>query len=291
MSAFVDARTMTDAAATFDVALCQYELRGADTLGEMLARASGLFDRAGAADLVVLPELVVTDLVDSPAASVEDTALEADQRERFHEFLRQAAADRDAVVVGGSYNVVEEGAVYNRCPIARPDGGLTTYDKCHPTPGERGDGKLAGRAEPPVIEHGGVGIGVVICYDVEFPETVRRVVERGAEVLAVPSWTRTSAGYQRVSRCCAARAVENQAYVAYVPLVGQHLDTAWAATGRGAVFAPCDDIVGPHGTRLSLPRDAHDAARCPLDLEALRTSRRSAAVRPYADYREHYRAG
>lgn len=277
---------MPESDAAIDVALCQYELRGVGSVAALVDRISELVDRAGPADLYVLPELLTTDLVDTPDASVEDTALSPDGVERYHACLERVAGERDAVVVGGSYNISVDRAVLNRCPIAVPDGELTTYDKRHPTPNERGDGKVGGVDEPPVVDHRGVGIGVVICYDVEFPETVRQVVNRGAEVLAVPSWTATEAGVQRVRRCSAARAIENQLYVAYVPLVGDHLGDRWAATGRGAVFAPADGVVGPYATRLSLPRDEHTAGRCRLDVAALRESRRSAEVRPYADYRD-----
>lgn len=145
----------------------------------------------------------------------------------------------------------------------------------------------AGRADPSTaIEVAGARVATAICYDVEFPGTVRDCADDGAEILVVPSWTRTSAGHHRVRRSAAARAVENQLDVIYVPLVGNHLTEEWAATGRGTVFAPCDDVVGPHGTRLSLPRDEHAVGTTSLYLSALRESRQSAEVRPYTDYRE-----
>lgn len=181
------ARTMTGTAVSLDVALCQYDLRGADSLDDLKRRVAALFDRAGPADLYVLPELLTTDLVDTSDPTLAETALDADRAGRFHTFVRHAAVDRDAVVIGGSYNVVDGDAAFNRCPVAQPDGTVTVYDKCHPTPEERADGKASGGGLPPVIDHRGVGIGAVICYDVEVPETVRGVVDRGAEVLAVPS--------------------------------------------------------------------------------------------------------
>lgn len=286
MGLFALSPPMTEPTATVDVALCQYELIGADGLEGLLDRTTTLFDRAGAADVYVLPELFVTDLVSDPSASTADTALDADEVDRLHDFLDRQAGERNALIVGGSYNVRDGGELLNRCPVARPDGELLTYDKCHPTPSERDGGKRAGATRPPVVEHAGVGVGILVCYDVEFPETVRRVVDDGAELLVVPSWTQTEAGHQRVRRCAAARAVENQAYVAYVPLVGEHLGDDWRATGRASAFAPCDDVVGPHGTRLSLPQDEHAAGTCTLDVEALRESRAAGAVRPYSDYRE-----
>lgn len=185
----------------------------------------------------------------------------------YHDFLRTEARERDAVVVGGSYDAVvadaagtagdadslapadwtpsDDRPLVNRAPVATPDG-LDCYVKVHPTPGERESGTSCGTGAPVLVDHAGTTVGVVVCYDVEFPELVREAVDAGAEVLAVPSWTGTDAGAERVARCAAARAVENQCYVASVPLVGA-------------------------GT---------------VDVGALRESRASAAVRPYADYLE-----
>jgi len=265
----------------FDIALCQYEFDASvSSVDDLLTRVRALFDRAGGADLYVLPELFATDCLDADGEGV--ATLGREDRETLREFLAGAAAERDAVVVGGSYNVAASGATYNRCPIATPDGGVETYDKARLIPGERADGKTGGEEPPPVVDHRGVGVGVAVCYDVEFPELVRDIADRGAEVLAVPSWTATDAGFQRVRRCAAARAVENQLYVAQVSVVGTTGEGA-TATGRSAVFAPCDDVVGPHGTRLSLARDAHAAGVCGVDVGALRESRRTAEVRPYAD--------
>lgn len=270
---------------TFDVALCQYGYGGCETVEAFCERAAGLFDRAGAADLYVLPELALTELGERPRSDPGTVELSATQETAYREFVGRAAADRDAVVVGGSYVTVDDGVRRNRAAVGLPDGSVAAYDKRNPVPSERDDGTVPGAADPPVVEHAGTAVGVVVCYDVEFPAVIRDVVDRGAELVAVPSFTGSEAGYQRVRRCCAARAVENQCYVAQVPMVGEHRSGETSPTGRAAVFAPCDDVVGPHGTRLTLPRDEHAAATCTVDVGALRDSRERAAVRPYAEYR------
>jgi predicted amidohydrolase len=271
---------MTD----FRVALCQYALGTADSVAGVRTAAEELFDAAGEADMYVLPELLLTDVVGEPdaAGDVREHALDVAATDAYHEFLLAAAKERDAVVVGGSYNAVDGDDVYNRMPIATPEE-LLTYDKQHPTPEERSAGKCLGPERPPVVDHRGVAIGVLNCYDVEFPETTRAVADAGVEVLAVPSWTATEAGVERIERCAAARAVENQQYVASVPLVGERDGTV--GLGRASTFAPCDDVLGPHGTGIRLPRDTHAAAATTLDVTALRESRERASVRPYVDAR------
>lgn len=266
--------------APVDVALCQYDLSGRGDVEAVTDRATALLDRAGPADLFVLPELFAADAA-APGTGLP--SLSADAFDRFVAWCGAQAAEREAVVVAGSAYVECERGVVNRCPVGTPDR-VVTYDKRRPIPEEREAGVVPGEAPPVLVEHGDVTVGVLVCYDVEFPALARSAVDRGAELLAVPSWTASEAGYQRVSRCCAARAVENQAAVALVSLVGAHeSDAVGSGTGRSAVYAPCDDVVGPHGTRLTLARDEAGAAACGLDFERLRTARESAAVRPYAD--------
>lgn len=286
-----------------DVALCQYGLGEAASLEEFQGVAATLFERAGDADVYALPELCLSDIrlrgEDTPTG---ETALGPGEVDTYHDFLLTEAADRDAVIVGGSYNVVIEGEpdgagdvvldgsdwtpesahpMVNRAPIATPEG-LTTYDKIHPTPNERDQGKSCGTGEPVVVDHRGVGVGVLVCYDVEFPELAREAAAAGAELLVVPSWTSGDAGAERVSRCASARAIENQYYVASIPLVGERGDTG--GVGASTLFAPCDDVCGPHGTRLQLARNECMAATGTVDIEALRESRENAEVRPYSDY-------
>ena len=268
---------------TFDIALCQYELCGVESFSRLLEHVTDYFDRAGDADVYILPELFVSDFLEGREAGDSIATLPSEEEARFHGFLTAAADRRHAVVVGGSYNVLNDGQIYNRCAIGTPDSGVYTYDKTHLIPDERQRGKRAGEELPPVVEHDDVGIGIATCYDVEFPNVVRSLADRGAEVIAVPSWTANEAGYQRVSRCAAARAVENQSYIAHVSIVGTRPNVAMTGTGRSAVYSPCDDIVGSHGTQLSLPRDKGAAATCSVDIADLRESRKNAEVQPYTD--------
>lgn len=264
-----------------DIALCQYELGSVNSIDRLTERAERLFDRAGGADIYVLPELFA---VDAASAGGSLSTLRRSEFNVLRDWCLEQAKQRDAVIVGGSAYVETDGVVHNRSPIATPDGTAVTYNKARPIPEERADGVIGGERRPPLVEYGDTEIGVLICYDVEFPSVVRSVVDRGAELLVVPSWTAGEAGYQRVRRCAAARAIENQAYVAQVSLVGRPPEgSSSGGTGCSALFAPCDDTVGPSGTRLSLPRDRHAAATGAIDLGQLRTARESASVRPYAD--------
>lgn len=57
-------------------------------------------------------------------------------------------------------------------------------------------------------------IGILICFDVEFPELPRLLADKGVKILLVPYWTDIKNAYLRVRRCAQARAIENECYVA-----------------------------------------------------------------------------
>jgi len=85
-------------------------------------------------------------------------------------------------------------------------------------------------------------VGILICYDVEFPEVGRIMAEQGLEILFVPFLTDTQNGYNRVRHCAQARAIENECYVAIAGSVGNlprvnNMDIQYA---QSAVFSPSD---------------------------------------------------
>ena len=85
-------------------------------------------------------------------------------------------------------------------------------------------------------------IGVLICYDAEFPLLARRLADQGAEILLVPSCTDSAHGYNRVRIGAMARALENQCVVVQSPTVG---DASWSPAvdenvGAAGIFGPPD---------------------------------------------------
>jgi predicted amidohydrolase len=99
---------------------------------------------------------------------------------------------------------------------------------------QRGDSLL-------VVELDGLKIGILICYDVEFPEAVRTLALAGAELIAVP--TALIQPFDIVARTLVpARAFENQVYVAYAGMCGGE---------RGLGYCGLSCIVGPDGRDLA----------------------------------------
>ncbi|QIK63063.1 hydrolase [Leucobacter viscericola] len=140
---------------------------------------------AGAAqdnvDLLVLPELATSGYSLTPEEARE-AALPADSPLflRWQEIL----GENMSVVVG----FCEDGGdvVYNSAVALTPGAPPVVYRKLHLWDTE----KLVftpGREDPPVIDTPAGKLGVVICYDLEFPELPRSLALRGADLLAVPT--------------------------------------------------------------------------------------------------------
>ncbi len=99
----------------------------------------------------------------------------------------------------------------------------------------------AGEDLPPVFELGGRRFGLLICYDIEFPEHARGLARRGAQAILVP--TANPSGYEHVQRLLVpARACENGVFVAYANYCG---------TDQGLRFGGGSVIAGPDGAALA----------------------------------------
>jgi predicted amidohydrolase len=147
----------------------------------MNAIAAAVQDRA---DIIVLPELMTSGYVFESAKEAASVAIPATDP-----LLREwgAAASRgDAVVIGGFCERGDDGQIYNSAAVVDGSGVLGVYRKIHLWDRE----KLwfqPGTAPPVVFDTPAGRIGVIICYDLEFPEMVRTLALAGAELIAVPT--------------------------------------------------------------------------------------------------------
>ncbi len=103
-------------------------------------------------------------------------------------------------------------------------------------------------------------VGILICYDVEFPELGRILAEQGMQILFVPFLTDTQNGYNRVRFCAQARAIENECYVAIAGCVGNlprvnNMDLQYA---QSAVLTPSDFAFPVTGVKLTPPQYRND---------------------------------
>lgn len=149
-----------------------------------------------------------------------------------------AEISRDAgIAILAGFAEDADGRTYNSAVFVDGRKPSAVYRKSHLYGDyERG---LFTAAEPSacIVEHGGLRIGIRICYDVEFPENVRRLAQAGAHLVAVPTALPASGHAEFIARSMIpVRAFENQVFVAYVNHCGA--DDRFAYAGLSTIAAP-----------------------------------------------------
>lgn len=130
----------------------------------------------------------------------------------------------------------------NRAVFVAPGQQAQTVDKQIMTRFERETWNVVSGDPLRVLHFGGFTIGVLICYDAEFPLLGRQLIEQGVNLILAPSCTDALAGYTRVRIGAMARALEGQCYVVHAPTVG---DAPWSPAvdenvGAAAIYGPPD---------------------------------------------------
>ena len=182
---------------------------------------------------------------------------------------------------------MEDGDIHNVGYIFLRDGSVHSQEKLHPTPDERYWWNIQGGEEIEAIPTDCGPIGVMICYDSEFPELARRLVDQGARILFVPFATDTRQGYLRVRYCCQARAIENQCYVVTAGNIGnlpnvENMDIQYA---QSAILTPCDFPFARDGVAAEASENVEMVCVADLDLSSLNWARAHGSVRNLKDRR------
>ncbi len=194
------------------IALWQCEGFPADKEANLLAlQSTAKATAAAGASLLLCPECWLCGYNIGAAAGVLAETREGPSALRIGAMARQhqlaiayGYAERDA-----------SGQVFNSVQVLGPDGlSLANYRKTHLWgPDERAAYQAGAQLEMP-FDLDGFKIGLLICYDVEFPENVRSLALRGADLILVP--TALSTEFATVPDILVpARAYENQLYIAY----------------------------------------------------------------------------
>lgn len=196
-------------------------------------------------DLLVLPELFSLPLLAMHPApsSMEAMHALADLTPSIVSHAEQLAKRHQINIVCGSLPVLEEDRLFNVSFFCHRHGGPSeTQYKLHPTPYEKNQWNMQGGNRLRVIDSDIGKIGILICYDVEFPELARVLASQDMQILCVPFWTDSLAGYQRVRYCAQARAIEDECYVALAGSCGlvPAIDVIDTQHAQSAIFTPSD---------------------------------------------------
>lgn len=184
-------------------------------------------------------------------------------------------------ICSGSQVAKTTDGTFNRSFLFAPSGKVAHQDKCILIPEEVKEelfepGKKIGLFE---TEFGKVGI--CVCYDVEFPSLVKKLVNAGANIIFVPAYTSTVHGYYRVFLSCRARALENQCFVVQSSLVG--LTDVEMAYGASAICCPIDGDFPEDGLLALGKRDQTEVVISELDLKRLEKVRTHGTTRNFTD--------
>jgi len=196
------------------------------------------------------------------------------------------AGELGVFLVLGSFNEASETAArcYNTSVLFGPDGSrLAVYRKIHlfdidlaaGVQFQESDTVIPG--EDLVVAETELGpLGLSICYDLRFAELYRQLVERGAEMVTIPSAFTLTTGRAHWEALMRARAIENQCFIIAPAQVGQHDDAGLRESFGHSM------IVDPWGQVLAKMPDAPGLALAEIDLDQVARVRRSM---PVADHR------
>lgn len=214
--------------------------------------------KAQGADILLLPEMYLSGYNLNP----QDAQRHAIMQDGLAPAQEIARSLNLALVFGYPEKLGDK--IANSAALIGPDGALLlNYRKVHLFgPMERNIFKETGSEFPLATLHG-QKIGLLICYDIEFPEAARRLALAGADIILIP--TALSEPYEGVpTHIIPARAYENQVYIAYANHSGQE---------NGLGYIGLSNICGPDGARLAMAGAAEEmlfAETNPAHHEAVR---------------------
>lgn len=279
---------------SFRVAAAQYPVGALEDFDAYAAKITTWFQAAadGGADVIVFPEYASLELTSFLRADMMDIAGQLVELQSVLpgviDLHTNLARRHGLYALGGSYPVRHGTHYVNRAHFFAPDGRVAHQDKIVMTRFEREEWGISGGSELRVFDTDFGRVGVSICYDVEFPLIARAQVDRGADVILVPSCTQFATGYHRVRVGARARALENQCYAVQAPLIGQ---APWTyaleqATGAAGVFAPIEARFSDDGVIAEGVTDVPGWVYADLNVESLRESRRDGETLNARDWAE-----
>lgn len=194
-------------------------------------------------DILLLPEMWNT-------GYVENIRELADQRgEPTVSLLASFARDNEVNIAAGSISDLEGDQLFNRSYVFSSRGELiTSYDKIHLFSLMEEDKNFTPGGKKAIFTLDDINWGLLICYDLRFPELSRSLVEEGAEILIIVAhWPRSRIGAWRF--LVGARAVENQVFALGVNRGGREGDMSF---GNSLVVDPAGNVIVEGGEEEAL---------------------------------------
>jgi predicted amidohydrolase len=245
-------------------ACAQFQVKRGDVDSNLASAETALRAAANdSAQLVVLPEMWTTSFVKEPTADLLREAKAAEQA------VAQISAELGLIVVGGGLEE-EKGAFFNQCQVVDSGRVLGSYRKIHLFSPHAEHRHLQPGAAPLILDTRLGKLGVMICYDIRFPELVRYYFHMGVEILVVPAqWPEARSDHWRT--LLKARAIENQMFVLGCNRTG----TEESLKNDEILVFPGDScIVDPMGEVLALGDGSDEPVLAEIRPKKIRTIRR-----------------
>ena len=277
------------------IAAAAYPFDWHDDLASYEAKIADWVGKASDCDLLVFPEYGAMELASLGGPAVAGDLGQSLAEAARHETARDAIHARLAAEHGchilaasGPAFSVDGGQPVNRAVLFGPQGRIGHQDKQIMTRFERDEWDVTGAPGLRIFDTPVGRLGVVICYDSEFPLLARQLAEAGAEILLAPSCTDSVAGFNRVRIGSMARALESQCVVVHAPTVG---NCDWNPAidenrGRASIYGPPDGLWPETGIIAEGEMDAPGWIKATIDLDRIAESRRDGRVLPFAHWPE-----
>lgn len=271
--------------------LIQWQMRLYRNFDDLMQQVEFFVDAVSAyrADFALFPEFFNAPLMSDYNHLSEADAIRklAGYTEEIKNKFAELAISYNINIITGSMPEMVGDQLYNVGYLCKRDGGIERFEKIHVTPDETKVWGLQGGNHIKTYNTDCGKIGILICYDVEFPELSRLLAEEGMDILFVPFLTDTQNGYSRVRNCAQARAVENECYVAIAGSVGnlpkvQNMDIQYA---QSMVFTPCDFAFPTNGIKAEATANTEMILIADVDVDLLRELNQFGSVRNLKDRR------
>ena len=248
-----------------------------ENIEKNMAKAESFFARGKEQklDFLVFPEMTLTGFSMNADCVGQNWQIQV-------EFFKRMSREYGTAVVFGYIMPVPEHELelhpdwkhfHNRLGIA-VDGRLRlSYAKIHPFSYGLEAETYQGGERIETMEWQGVGLGALICYDLRFPEVFQISSASSEVIFVISNWP--AGRVDQMDKLLAARAIENQVYIAGVNRVGQ---------GDGLIYNGHSAVYGPDGSRLTRMREEEGLIISQIDLDLLRRLRRDFPTK--ADRRE-----
>mgnify|MGYP001405677266 FL=1 len=276
---------------TVRLGLIQWQMRSYKDFEDMMQQAEFFVDAVSGyhSDFVLFPEYFNAPLMAKYNHLTESQAIRelAKYTNKIIDRMSELAITYNINIITGSMPQVQNGSLNNVGHLCRRDGSVEKYEKIHVTPDEARTWGMQGGKMVKTFDTDSGRIGVLICYDVEFPELSRLLADEQMEILFVPFLTDTQNGYSRVRHCAQARAIENECYVAIAGCVGNlpkvhNMDIQYA---QSMVFTPCDFAFPTNGIKAEATPNSEMILIADVDLDQLRELNQFGSVRNLRDRR------